>query len=282
MPNQSDLSSGASAKLDPTQTDPVQTPVVPPVDDNPVITVPDFQMADTSDISSMPTEDSQPVSNLQSPIASESGGTAAPLDDVSSMMVSPPPKKKFGGGKIIATILGLFLLIGGIAGGVILTQQKQSVSEKAYEETCSESGATDCATAERECTIEKADKCKWIPLSGDKCGRCVVNDGDGTPTASCQNIKAYSPTWTQLSVAQLSSLKANNQVNFCATGTTTPAQDRVQFTAARFTVNGTTRPETIGKRPGGGKNEFCDLYTIPAGTTTFNISAQVKILNQWK
>jgi uncharacterized protein HemX len=52
-------------------------------------------------------------------------------------MVTGAPKKKFGTGKIIATILGLFLLIGGIGGGVLLTQQNQNVSEKAaFNQAC--------------------------------------------------------------------------------------------------------------------------------------------------
>lgn len=329
MPNQSDLSSGAPAKLDPTQTDPVQTPVVPPVDNNPPIVVPDFQAIDMPDLPPMPEDSQQPIANISQttepinepapgqpadPINESTNqlntdtGSAAPIDDstlgdTSGMMVSPPPKKKFGGGKIIATILGLFLLVGGIAGGVLLTKQNQNVNEKAavQDEPCNEVGACGgLAGAQQECAA-KGDRCKWINAgqtqvcpdnSGQhKCADCVLHSVPGkcvgatpppAPTASCQGVKAYSTTWALLNATQLSALKVGDQVNFCATGATTPVQDQVQFTAARFKINGTDRPETTAKRPGGSPNEFCDLYTIPAATTTFNVSAQVKILNQWK
>lgn len=48
---------------------------------------------------------------------------------ISSVISSP--KKKFGTGKIIATILSLFLLIGGVGAGIALTQQQQLFNQKA-------------------------------------------------------------------------------------------------------------------------------------------------------
>lgn len=60
----------------------------------------------------------------------ESVGSAAPsMNDISSIVKSP--KKKFGTGKIIATILGIFLLVGGVGVGVTLTQQQQTLQPKA-------------------------------------------------------------------------------------------------------------------------------------------------------
>jgi hypothetical protein len=41
------------------------------------------------------------------------------------------PKKKFGGKRIIATILGIFLLVGGVGAGIVLTQQQQLFQQKA-------------------------------------------------------------------------------------------------------------------------------------------------------
>ena len=54
---------------------------------------------------------------------STSNGSAAPGDDLVMPQVigTTTPKKKFAGGKVIATILGLFLLVGGIGAGVFFT-----------------------------------------------------------------------------------------------------------------------------------------------------------------
>jgi hypothetical protein len=57
-------------------------------------------------------------------------GSAAPPDSNLPPMVTAP-KKKFGGGKIIATILGIFLLVGGVGTGVYLVRQQQTADSKA-------------------------------------------------------------------------------------------------------------------------------------------------------
>ena len=62
------------------------------------------------------------------PITDKDNGSAAP-PDISSVL--PKAKKKFGGGRIIATILGLFVLIGGVGAGIVLTQQQQLFQQKA-------------------------------------------------------------------------------------------------------------------------------------------------------
>ena len=55
-------------------------------------------------------------------------GSAAPNDDViMPAVVTTTQKKNFAGGKIIATILGLFILIGGTGAGVYLVQQQQDI-----------------------------------------------------------------------------------------------------------------------------------------------------------
>lgn len=88
-------------------------------------------------------------------------------------------------------------------------------------------------------------------------------------TAMCVDVKAYTETWNLLSAAQLSGLKAGNKVNFCVRGSTTQGA----FTKAKFTINGTAQAETTTKRPS--SDDFCQLYTIPAGTTSFSITAQI-------
>lgn len=72
-------------------------------------------------------------------------GSAAPANDIVTDTVMPSvvtssPKKKYAGGKVIATILGLFLLVGGVGAGVYLTGQNQNISEKASANQCYDDG----------------------------------------------------------------------------------------------------------------------------------------------
>ncbi len=100
--------------------------------------------------------------------------------------------------------------------------------------------------------------------------QCSGSCSTTTASAQCQDIKAYTTAWNPLDATQLSQLKATNQVNFCARGFTTAGS----FDKARFTINAALQAETALVRPGQ-TGEFCQTYTIPAGTTTFNITAQI-------
>lgn len=327
-------------------------------------------------------------------------GTNAPFPDLP--ITTGSPKKKFGGGKIIATILGIFLLVGGIAGGVILIQQNQNISEKAGScaahpcgpglrcdgnggcipsntpegeegnvesvdppdspwtgggdidentggcvtqcggaglafDFCLPAGSTKTCNQEalaRGYTVPVGSGCQpgqtcsgsgWIckegingysggPCTGNNnvpgsgniasvpncfCGTIQIDGGpnDGTykmecgcggnqdetssdnpttppttpPTisAQCQNIKAYSSTWTLLTDAQLSTLTPSTVVNFCVLGTASEGT----FDRAKFTINTVAQAETTTKRPT--TNDFCQSYAIPAGVTSFNLTAQI-------
>ncbi|MDP3918199.1 MAG: hypothetical protein Q8Q30_03435, partial [Candidatus Woesebacteria bacterium] len=221
----------------------------------------------------------------------------------------PTPKKKFAGGKIIATILGLFLLIGGVGAGVYLVQQNQDIREKAG--GCRNDGDCDngqtCNKQQRcvggdntpvgpGCGGGSGDGCEGASV-GESCGgekvckkrengscSCVGSDPIPVPVpaptvpptkppikpvASCQNIKAYSPTWELLTNTQLSTLTAGSKVNFCVTGTTSVEV----FDKARFTINNVVQNETTSIRPG--TTDFCQGYAIPATIKTFNITAQI-------
>mgnify|MGYP001567649066 FL=1 len=93
-------------------------------------------------------------------------GSAAPNDDViMPAVVTTTQKKKFAGGKIIATILGLFILIGGTGAGVFLVGQNQNINEEAkalnlsgsqknaYDKCREDSGSQVCACrVAGECT----------------------------------------------------------------------------------------------------------------------------------
>lgn len=52
------------------------------------------------------------------------------------------PKKKFGGGRVVATILGLLVLVGGLAAGIVLVKQQQDIRQRAKGTECSTS--SDC------------------------------------------------------------------------------------------------------------------------------------------
>lgn len=97
-----------------------KTPLVPPV------------VLPTTPEPTLPTP-----SDSSSPLGGS--GSAAPSD---LPPVITPPKKKFGGGRVIATILGLFLLVGGIGAGIVLTSQQQLFEQKAS------GGVTYCTTTD--------------------------------------------------------------------------------------------------------------------------------------
>jgi hypothetical protein len=303
-------------------------------------------------IGSTTTEDSspQPSENLT--------GSAAP-PDLPPMVSSP--KKKFGGKKIIATILGIFLLVGGIGAGIVLTQQQQLFQQKAegttypgtypvYKNGASSGeiagyryiavpGVFEAALLRaaggnsfdmallttgyygmtedqvRESATHLSNGETWVPagtgcvgtpesedqnsphychdwhwtnclhpgtgLNGVGCDVVGTTnpteppsdnpptDSPNGPVADCQNVKAYSSTWTLLSSTDLSALESGTAVNFCVNGVASSGV----FDKAKFIINDTELAETTTKRPS--STDYCQSYTIPEGTTTFNISAQI-------
>lgn len=263
-------------------------------------------------------------------------GSAAPNDDLimPAIVTTTTQKKKFAGGKIIATILGLFLLIGGVGAGVLLVQQNQNAEEMAkskdYRDKCKdvvcasneqcrgdgncvwvgnpydpETGEGDPKSDDRRRRYESIpgynERCLF--LTGPECGGgawcsqelasdCALWEPIGSepepttpptvapttpPNASCQNIKAYTPTWTLLTNTQLGQLKTDDSVNFCVAGVASSGS----FDKARFTINSVVQAETTTIRPG--STDFCQSYVIPAGVTTFNVTAQIHHLTLgWK
>jgi len=370
-------------------------PTIPSFNDAPPIP-PDFQNVPTDPLSASNDDNKTPLippvvlpsaTGPTSPTPNDSStppsgsGSAAPSD---LPPVITPPKKKFGGGRVIATILGLFLLVGGIGAGIVLTSQKQLFEQKAdggiggrstlpstNYGTCNTCSNGRCVawdptkpkppdsvcTGGSSCNTCNLGKCvAWDPTkpkppdsvcteSSNPCGvacsanqchctggdactgyECYTNTqienyctgagrswcdnyqsgggktccvagyicnpsgegcvpggggsnppGSGTPrptgtpnpTASCQNVKAYSSTWVLLSANDLSRLARGAAINFCVTGTTTAGS----FDKARFTINGVGPTETTTRRPG--NNDYCTAYTIPATGTTFNITADI-------
>jgi hypothetical protein len=161
---------------DPNQ--PVNQPVAPPVQS----TVPPI-ISPQADLPPLPPEFStiggsaSGGQNVSQPTDQPpAGGSAAP-PDISSVISKP--KKKFAGGKIIATILGLFLLVGGIGAGIILIQQQQLLPQKARE-------ASECSGCSCGCNYDSSGN-----FSG--CKPCAttttttVSGGTGINTTTTNN-----------------------------------------------------------------------------------------------
>ncbi|HCR35536.1 hypothetical protein A2130_02695 [Candidatus Woesebacteria bacterium GWC2_33_12] len=234
-------------------------------------------------------------------------GSAAPSNDIvmPEIVGTTPPKKKFAGGKVIATILGLFFLIGGVGAGVYLTGQDQNVNEKADEigyrleqkctkqgydpRWCWESSDTICGTDPGhpiECTKVQAD---W-EAEGWECNSVTEpcggqGGGGGNVNPQCVGpAEAYDTSWNKLSNTQLSQIKVGDKIRFTisdrmgATGSTLTGKAK----KARFTINGVLRPEVTTKDPS--DNKFYDEYTVTTtdlGLTIFTVKAEVGVLNNW-
>lgn len=358
-----------------------------------------------------------PATNTPS-TAPASSGSVTPTDDVVPSTVptvintSKPDssvsgvKKKFAGGKgkIIATILGIFLLVGGVGAGFVLVRQNQNIQEQAAKNnkqcedignpkarqacwaaeeaaqeaydnsytgptttTCPDGSAT-CASYDpnyalpnreggyaREEVLNSqagldtnkagaycsggscpqewdtdiagyypAPNGNYYPITPDfdyvdttgeetvatsppaipQCNSvctldnqclssevCYIPTGNSsgncrnpqcltesscvctTPTAMCQDVKAYDESWNQLTGAQLSQLIPDDEVRFCVAGSASSGT----FDMARFTINGVLRPETTLRRPISGvdSDDFCEVYMIPEGVSNFTITAQI-------
>jgi hypothetical protein len=100
------------------------------------------------------------------------------------------------------------------------------------------------------CTQSESRTCvKPSPTPGVTITPTPIPSPTAIPTlppigAACNNVKAYDSGWNPLSGFDLSSLNAGDIVRFAVGGTT----DSGFFDKARFTINGTLRPEKIGKR----------------------------------
>lgn len=117
-------------------------------------------------------------------------GSAAPSADIVMPPVITSQRKKFPGGKVIATILGLFLLVGGLGAGILLVDQNQNINEEAAQADGCKS-ITDKNSCNNSCGTKKADgksyRCRWTNAgscseSGQECGT-----GGGDTKTVCEN-----------------------------------------------------------------------------------------------
>jgi hypothetical protein len=223
------------------ETENVETPTGPTTP--PVETPTESQDTDTkSEASESPKQDTQPQIDIP-PVITTSV-------DSKNAKRSKGPKGK----NVIAAVVGVFLLLGAVVSGIILTQQRQNISERAA--TGGEESPSPTATPE-------------------------------LLTAACTEIKAYTVSgsldnpdnWSLLSSQQLTQLASGDEVYFVARGSETSGQTHID--AAKITINGTQYNASI-------KNtgiecaalvgtpcpvEFYVKYTVKSTDTTFSLTA---------
>ncbi|OGM21333.1 hypothetical protein A2955_01300 [Candidatus Woesebacteria bacterium RIFCSPLOWO2_01_FULL_37_19] len=95
-----------------------------------------------------------------------------------------------------------------------------------------------------------------------------------TPTtpdisAKCSDVKAYDNLWNPLDLADLASLEPGDIVRFAVSGSASSGS----FDKARFTINGSLKPEVTTKKPG--TQEFYYQYTLPDGVSSFTIKGEI-------
>ncbi len=224
-----------------------------------------------------------------------------------SVITAPQAPKKYGGKKAIITMFALALLVVGGISTIVLVQRQALVQTSAWD--CSkyifsvsqtgtvtvQNGSSFNEPAQTAdvyinntkvntfsvpaltsgtgatlgtVTVPSNQGFSWkVDASGD-CDRSGTYNGT-LATATCGEVKAYDTNWKLLSSDDLKKLKSGAIVRFAVSGTASSGT----FDKARFTINGTQRPEVSTKKPG--SDEFYDEYTIPTGTTTFTVTAQV-------
>jgi hypothetical protein len=145
---------------------------------------------------------------------------------------------------------------------------------------------TEGTTCQETWPGSKTQSCKLTSTSTSANGTCCIPPGttggtNPSPTSTsktpppgttiscqCDLIRAYDTDWNELNSSALSQLKAGDTVRFAVSGNTNSGA----IDMARFTINGTLRAPVTQKNPSG---EYYDEYTIPDGTTSFTINAEL-------
>lgn len=166
------------------------------------------------------------------------------------------------GRKTILTILGVLFLIGGVGVGVVLVRQQQDIRERAQQVQCQNNA---------ECAINEICVSNQCVATEASASPTPTPSPSPTPTAGgqCTAVKAYDTTWNLLTSSDLAKLKAGDTIRLTVTGTATQGE----FDAARFTINGSPKPQVTTKRQN--TNDFYYEYTIPDGVTDFEIKGEL-------
>lgn len=158
-------------------------------------------------------------------------------------------------------------------------------TDTACKEECPSSDGIlrNCTPPEADGTPEESicNKVGRIEACGGKSYCCPSAGGKWTTNMSacegsgtCLNVKAYKgdDTFTAMTTDDLKALKAGDKVRFAIAGSVS-AGTSGNYDKAKFKVNSTESGEVTQQKPG--SNEFWFEYTIPEGTTSFNITAQI-------
>jgi len=206
---------------------------------------------------------------------------------------------------VIPTILGIFLLVGGLAAGVLLIGQNQNIREKADEgdnqdpsglgEICGGIGGILCDTG-LECRYANG---LTVPTNPDESGTCATIQrftSSEEPDIQCLEVEAYevdgndtgvsnASNWTKLTQNALANLEAGDVVYFTITGQSSTPED---FTKARFKVNNanfvevlaTTNTKPKGVAESSNVIKLYYKYTIPQNVTQFTVKASIYHVDQ--
>jgi hypothetical protein len=208
--------------------DPTQNPINPPVQPNvssdmPLHTdlppLPDYMM---------PENTTKPGPSADS----TSGDSTAPPPDLPPVIMTP--RKKFGGGKIIATILGIFVLVGGVTAGVLLTQQSQIFQQKAASNgSCPESCPTSGATTLSSCHPPQSDGTANMSIC-NKSGRTVNCGNESGSDLKCFICKTAGGKWTVLNSGACPTPTPTASPTPTPTATPTPTGPSLAITTDSF------------------------------------------------
>lgn len=280
----------------PTDSQQPQTGSLPPVptDDMPPLVIEETTppMLNTTDL---------PIANTQPTVTPDTeekkveanqtdSGSAAPSDDIIMAPVVTTQKKKFAGGKVIATILGLFLLVGGLGAGIVLVDQNQNIEEKAgscspgcgpgYQ--CDGGGLCIPRNGNGPAIAPGTNPYTWNDWQDDQQaptgGSGAANQGSGI--CSCMNSNGVNAGYGSCSGSSCDC--GSNQVknNFCNTSGGVPAgATQADINERCLFLSGQSAGSTCGTRGTACSAEFasdCSNWNQPEGTppSTNSITAQ--------
>ncbi len=200
----------------------------------------------------------------------EPGSAAPPAPSFSN--ITPSPKKKFGTGRIIATILGIFVLVGGVAVATYTVGQKQLFRQKAETtQTCESKGQVYCGGCINDCVpyedfniegqtvgcnylIQKRCGSVVVPgedqtycnsdgCTGSSANNCVVNryrcDRNKDLSSGCQDIVTGGPTYDTLNFQESCGAE---QIDVACGGTTVDFVSKIYANACTTTTPAPTTP----------------------------------------
>jgi hypothetical protein len=207
--------------------------------------------------------------------------------------------KSPGTKKMTAAVLGVLLLVGAVASGVILTQQNQNINKKAdTQEVCSIQSTGGCAGLAwgANCGTQASGNPLVCSLQepaqagsdGNQICQCAPQ-GSGTKiNLSCTGIKIYTVTdaasassWQLVSPSQYSSLSKGEDIYITVSGSVTENEigkntiDKARFSIVfeQISKDHLTWTESITKKPG--SEEYYYKFTVPENEPTFYINAEL-------